>query len=178
MKKSKNHVSLFNGKINKIILILLSALIVLITPFVYAKLVGDTFSLIIFMYETLLFAVSLIIYSYITGKQQYLIAVIWIALFLISMAGTYSSPIGSSGHAGYRVVILVGAFFLEFYLAVMIAIKGKLVYKIIFPLLFVLLIFVFVWAYLEAGGATMLFFPQEVWLWHNFIYPVFHVPNN
>ena len=98
MKKSKSHVSLFNGKINKIILILLSALIVLITPFVYAKLVGDTFSLIIFMYETLLFAVSLIIYSYIKGKQQYLIAIIWIALFLISMALTYSEMDNSYYH--------------------------------------------------------------------------------
>jgi hypothetical protein len=74
-------------------------------------------------------------------------------------------------------VILVGAFFLELYLVVMIAIKGKLAYKIIFPLLFVSLIFVFVWAYLEAGGATMFLFPQEVWLWHNIIYPLFHVPN-
>ena len=178
MKKSKNHSSLFNGKINKIILILLSALIVLITPLIYAKLVGDTFSLIIFLYETFLFAVFLITYSYITGKQQYLIAIIWIALFLISMAGTYSSSIGSYGHAAYRVVILIGAFFLELYLVVMITLKGKLAYKIVFPLLFVSLIFVFVWAYLEAGGATMLFFPQEVWFWHNFIYPVFHVPNN
>jgi len=178
MKKSKNHASLFNGKINKIILILLSALIVLITPFIYAKLVGDTFSLIIFMYETLLFAVFLITYSYLTNKRPYLIAVIWVALFLISMAGTYSSSIGSYGHAAYRVVILIGAFFLDLYLAVMIAIKGKLIYKIVFPLLFVLLVFVFVWAYLEAGGATMLFFPQEVWLWHNVIYPIFHVPND
>ena len=178
MKKSKNHASLINGKINKIILILLSALIVLITPFIYAKLVGDTFSLIIFMYETLLFAVFLITYSYLTNKHPYLIAVIWIALFLISMALTYSEMDNSYYHALYRTIILIGAFFLELYLVVMITLKGKLAYKIVFPLLFVSLIFVFVWAYLEAGGATMLFFPQEVWLWHNFIYPVFHVPNN
>jgi hypothetical protein len=163
--------------VNEVTFILFSILIVLLTPFMYAKLVGDTFSLIIFMYETLLFAVSLIIYSYITDKPQYTIAVIWIALFLISMAGTYSSSIGSYGHAAYRVVILVGAFFLELYLVVMIAIKDKLAYKIIFPLLFVSLVFVFVWAYLEAGGATMFLFPQEVWLWHNIIYPLFHVPN-
>ncbi len=178
MKKSKSHISLFNSQVNKIIFILFSVLLVLITPFIYAKLVGDTFSLIVFLYETFLFAVFLIAYFYITGKQQYLIAVIWIALFLISMAGTYSSPIGSYGHAVYRVVILIGAFFLESYLAVMIAIKGKVVYKIVFPLLLISLVFVFAWATLEATGATTIFFPQEVWLWHNMIFPIFHTPNN
>lgn len=160
---------------NIILVDIVSILLLVVSPFIYAKVVGDTFSLIIFLCEIIVFFPFLIAYQYITKKPHYYLLIIWTVLFALAIVPTINASAGY-WHGLYRGIILIGSMFLDLYLVIMIALKGRLIYKIVFPILFLAFIglAVFILEVAYSGKAS----PEELWIYHNLIFPIFHTPNN
>ena len=161
---------------NIIAVSIVSVLLLAVSPFIYAKVVGDTFSLIIFLCEIIIFFPFLIAYQYITKKPQYVLLIIWTVLFALAIIPTAMSPGGSYNHALFRGITLIGTMLLDIYLTIMIVFKGKLIYKIIFPIIFLVFVgfAVFIFEVVWSGKISF----TELWIYHNLIFPVFHTPNS
>ncbi len=166
----------------KLLLLILSiyALVGIISPFAYARTVGDTFSLILYIYEVIM----LLPFIYLLAKHNpikdfIIMMLVWIILIIVTLVPTYFSPIGSFGHANYRIILLVGIGIEDL---VMIAlIKGISIYTRLI-LLFLAASVILVAYYLS----LMAYFPNPPSivkiivhnLWVYFIHPVFGVPYN
>ena len=179
-KRKTNKIISHINYYNIIAVSIVSVLLLVVSPFIYAKVVGDTFSLIIFLCEIIIFFPFLIAYQYITRKPQYILLIIWTVLFAFAIVPTAMSPIGSMGHSGFRGITLIGTMLLDMYLTVMIFLKGKLLYKIIFPIAF--LVFagfaVFILVNVAYNPHISPSYYLELWIYHNLIFPIFHTPNN
>ena len=176
-RKRKNDKIISNINYYNIIAVsIVSVLLLAVSPFIYAKVVGDTFSLIMFLCEIVIFFPFLIAYQYIIKKPQYILLIIWVALFALSIIPTAMSPVGSYNHAFFRVITLIGTMLLDIYLTVMIFLKGRLLYKIIFPIAF--LVFAGFAAFIFEVALSGKISFTELWIYHNLIFPVFHTPNN
>ncbi|MCL4362777.1 hypothetical protein M1585_04825 [Candidatus Parvarchaeota archaeon] len=176
-RKRKNNKIISNiNYYNIIAASIFSVLLLVVSPFIYAKVVGDTLSLIIFLCEIIIFFPFLIAYQYITRNPQYILLIIWAVLFTLAIIPTAISPVGSYNHALFRGITLVGTMFLDMYLTIMIFLKGKLIYKIIFPIAFLALTGFAVFIFQVAWTGRISF--TELWIYHNLIFPIFHTPNN
>lgn len=148
--------------------------LLIVTPFIYASLVHDTYSLIVFLYENVIFLVLLILYQKTTNKPAYITVSLWSILFTISMVGTGLSPGGSVGHAGFRDIIIAPSILIQLYMTAIILWKGKNLYKVLSMILILSVIIVSTYITVILAFTVS---PQETWLWVHIIHPIFNVPN-